>query len=81
MLDSGEVYASFHQYIVDTQQATVGLYRLENASDHWDWIEIDGTVGPSGQPDAFERLDGTDGARLVYSRFGEHSWFFSPAPQ
>ena len=43
MLDSGDVYASFRQYIVDNNQATVGLYRLEKASDHGDWIEIDGT--------------------------------------
>ena len=81
MLDSGDVYASFHQYVVDTHQTTVGLYRLEKAGDRGNWIEIDGTVGPTAQPGAFERLNGTDGARLVYARFGEHSWFFSPAPQ
>ena len=56
MLDSGEVYASFRQYIVDTHQVTVGLYRLEKAGDHGNWIEIDGTVGPVNQPGVFDRL-------------------------
>ena len=81
MLDSGEVYASFLQHIVDTHQVAVGLYRLEKARDHGNWIEIDGNLSPADQPGAFERLNGTDGAHLVYSRFGEHTWFFSPAPQ
>jgi hypothetical protein len=81
MLDSGDVYASFRQYIVDNNQATVGLYRLEKASDHGDWIEIDGTVGPVDQPSAFDPLNGTDGVHLVYLRFGEYSWFFSLALQ
>ena len=40
MLDSGDVHASFHQYVVDTHQTTVGLDRLEKASDHEDWIEV-----------------------------------------
>ena len=71
----------FSGALVDTHQAAVGLYRLEKANDHGNWIEIDGTVGPADQAGAFERLNGTDGARLVYSRCGEYSWFFSPAPQ
>lgn len=81
MLDSGEVYASFLQHIVDTNQAAVGLCRLEKAGDNGNWIEIDGTFGPADHPGAFDRLNGTDGTHLVYSRFGEHGWFFSPAPQ
>jgi hypothetical protein len=81
MLDSGDVYASFHQYVVDTNQVSVGLYRLEKATDHGDWSEIGGTVGSVNQPGGFDTLHGTDGAHLVYSRFGEHVWFFSPAPQ
>ena len=83
MIDSGDVYASFvHvQHMVDRYQKSVGLYRLRKASDHGDWIEIDGTVGPVDRPGAFDTLHGTDGAHLVYSRFGEHGWFFSPAPQ
>jgi hypothetical protein len=83
MLDSGEVYASFvHvKHAVDRYQKSVGLYRLEKAGDHGNWIEIDGTVGPVDQPGAFEALNGTDGVHLVNSRFGEHGWFFSPPPQ
>ena len=81
MLDSGDVYASFRQYTAETNQASVGLYRLEKAGDHGDWIATGGTVGPVNQPGGFESLHGTDGAHLVYSRFGEHGWFFSPAPQ
>ncbi|HEX8802220.1 MAG TPA: hypothetical protein VF772_26590, partial [Terriglobales bacterium] len=81
MLDSGEVYASFRQSIVDTHQVTVGLYRLEKTRDPGNWVEIGGTAGPRNQPGAFDSLNGTDGADLVYSRFGERSWFFSPAPQ
>ena len=81
MLDSGEMYASFRQYIADTNKAAVGLYRLEKARNRGNWIEIDGTVGPVNQLGAFDHLNGTDGAHLVYSRFGERGWFFSPAPK
>ena len=81
MLDSGEMYASFRQYIADTNKADVGLYRLEKARNRGNWIEIDRTVGPADQAGAFDRLNGTDGAHLVYSRFGERGWFFSPAPK
>jgi hypothetical protein len=81
MLDSGGVYASFRQYTVDTNQAKVGLYRLEKGGDQGDWIAIEGTVGPANQPGAFDQLNGTDGEHLVYSRSGERNWFFSAAPE
>jgi hypothetical protein len=80
MLDCGEVYASFRRHSVDKNQASMGLYRLEKVSNRGDWMEIVGTVGPADQPGAFERLNGTDGTHLVYSRFGERTWFFSSAP-
>jgi hypothetical protein len=79
MLDSGEVYASFRQR--NTNQAKVGLYRLEKSGDRGEWIALDGTVGPANEPGALGQLNGTDGKHLVYSRVGERGWFFSPAPQ
>jgi hypothetical protein len=81
MLDSGDVYASFRQYTVDTNQVRVGLYRLEKVADHGNWVPIDGTVGPANEAGAVDHLNGTDGKHLVYSRFGERGWFFSSAPQ
>jgi hypothetical protein len=49
MLDSGDVYARFvHvQHMADRYQKSVGLYRLEKASDHGDWIEIEAQLVPS----------------------------------
>ncbi len=82
MLDSGEVYASFNRLVKDgtPKEIQVGLYRLQKAGDRGDWIAVPGTIGPEDQPGAFEKLNGTDGVNLVYSRFGEHFWSFSPAP-
>ncbi len=82
MLNSGDVYASFVRLIKDGPPAEiqVGLFRLQKEGSGGDWVAIADTLDRDGQPGAFESLNGTDGAHLVYSRFGEHGWFFSPAP-
>jgi hypothetical protein len=83
MLDSGDVYASFVHLVKDSppMEIQVGLYRLKKNGDGGDWIAVPGTLGANDQPGAFDQLNGTDGVHLVYSRFGEHTWFFSPAPR
>jgi hypothetical protein len=81
MLDSGAVYASFvHQARDGSAKATMGLFRLQKGSDLSTWTPIDGTLGPYGKQGQFDELCGTDGQNLVYSRFGEHHWFFSAPP-
>jgi hypothetical protein len=83
MLDSGDVYASFVRLVKDSPPMgiQVGLYRLKKTGDRGDWIAVPGTLGPDDLPGAFDQLNGTDGVHLVYSRFGEHTWSFSSAPQ
>ena len=82
MLDSGEVYASFvHQARDGSAEATVGLFRLQKASDLSTWSLVDDTLGSYGELGSFEELCGTDGKNLVYSRVGEHHWFFSSPPR
>jgi len=82
MLDSGEVYASFvHQARDGSAKETMGLFRLQKANDLSIWVPIDGTLGSYGEEGKFEELCGTDGKNLVYSRFGEHHWFFSSPPR
>ena len=81
MLDSGEVYASFvHQARDGSTKETIGLFRLQKANDLSTWLPIDGTLGSYGEQGKFDELCGTDGKNLVYSRFGEHHWFFSSPP-
>lgn len=81
MLDSGDVYASFvHQARDGSAQATVGLFRLQKTAEEPTWALVDGTLGTYGQQGKFDELCGTDGKNLVYSRFGEHHWFFSSPP-
>jgi hypothetical protein len=82
MLDSGDVYASFvHQARDGSAKETVGLFRLQKATDLSTWSPIDGTLGSYGEQGTFDELCGTDGENLVYSRFGEHHWFFSLPPR
>jgi hypothetical protein len=81
MLDSGDVYASFVREARDgSVKATVGLFRLEKAVAQSTWSLVDGTLGAYGEQGKFDELCGTDGKNLVYSRFGEHHWFFSARP-
>jgi hypothetical protein len=81
MLGSGDVYASFvHQARDGSAEATVGLFQLQKGSDISTWSPIDGTLGSYGELGKFDELCGTDGKNLVYSRFGEHHWFFSSPP-
>jgi hypothetical protein len=82
MLDSGDVYASFvHQARDGSSEATVGLFRLQKAAGQSAWSLVDGTLGSYGEQGKFEELCGTDRKNLVYSRFGEHHWFFSSPPR
>jgi hypothetical protein len=81
MLDSGDVYASFiHEARDGSAAATVGLFQLHKAGLEATWLQVGGTLGVYGEPGRFDELCGTDGNNLVYSRFGEHHWFFSAAP-
>lgn len=81
MLDSGEVYASFEHTARDgSARRTMGLFRLEKSSEQASWAPIAGAQGTGGEQGAFDELCGTDGQNLVYSRFGEHHWFFSSPP-
>lgn len=80
MLDSGEVYASF-RYHPETNafnsKVEVGLYRLEKVTDQGRWVPVDSTLGHFWVKGDFDRICGTDGKHLVYSRFQERGWFFS----
>ncbi|MGA9965566.1 MAG: hypothetical protein WBQ10_10225 [Terriglobales bacterium] len=82
MLDSGEVYASFvHQARDGSAEATVGLFQLQKAAEESRWSLVDGRLGSYREQGKFHELCGTDGKNLVYSRFGEHHWFFSSPPR
>lgn len=79
LLSSGEVYASFRQVFKENQPqgVRVGLFRLQKAGNRGEWIAIPDTVRLYDEPEALDHLTGTDGANLVFTRFGEREWFFS----
>ncbi|MGH9499411.1 MAG: hypothetical protein ACRD3L_09740 [Terriglobales bacterium] len=82
MLDSGGVYASFVHVARDgSAKATMGLFRMEKSGDHGNWVPIAQAQGIGGEQGTFGDLWGTDGRELVYSRIGEHHWFFSSPPR
>jgi len=82
MLDSGEVYASFvHQARDGSAPVSTGLFRLQKSGGQAAWLPVDGALGSAAKEGTFDELCGTDGKNLVYSRFGEHHWFFSSPPQ
>jgi len=81
MLASGDVYASFvHQARDGSAKPTMGLFRLQKTAEESTWSLVDGTLGSRGEQGKFDELCGTDGKNLVYSRYGEHRWFFSSPP-
>ena len=81
MLDSGDVYASFVHEVRDGSAAlTTGLFRLQKAGEQAVWSPVDGALGSPAKQGSFQELCGTDGRNLVYSRYGEHHWFFSSQP-
>ncbi len=78
MLDSGDVYASFGQNVRGgSARGLTGLFRLQKSGEQATWSPVDGTQGSYEELGQFHELCGTDGKNLVYSRFGEHHWFFS----
>jgi hypothetical protein len=82
MLDNGEVYASFLRHSWSGKAgSTLGLYHLKKSGNHANWDPIESTLAPANQQGAFDRLNGTDGVHLVYSRVEERGWFFSAPPQ
>ena len=83
MVDSGEVYASFFRKVRDgSERGSAGLFRLKKKDgEQACWVPVTGTLGRGGDQNGFDELEGTDGKNLVYSRFGEHYWFFSAAPR
>lgn len=80
MLDSGEIFASFN-HVVEAKDATTGLFRLVKSDNRGTWSPVEGTQGAFKEQGTFKQLEGTDGKNLVYSRFGEHNWFFSSPPE
>jgi hypothetical protein len=81
MLDSGTVYASFGHVARDgSARRTMGLFQLKKSGERASWAPVAGAQGTGGEQGAFDELTGTDGKNLVYSRFGEHHWFFSSPP-
>jgi hypothetical protein len=79
MLHSGEVYASF-EHEMPGKDSVTGLFRLIKSGNQGTWRPVQGAQAVRREAGAFNRLEGTDGKNLVYSRFGEHNWFFSSAP-
>jgi hypothetical protein len=81
MLDSGEVYASFGHVARDgSARRTMGLFRLEKSGEQASWHLSLERREPVESKVHLMSFVGTDGQNLVYSRFGEHHWFFSSPP-
>jgi hypothetical protein len=81
MLESGEVYASFSQGVRDgSAPVATALFQLRKSGEQGTWSPIDKAQGSYAKPGTFDSLCGTDGKNLVYSRVGEHHWFFSTPP-
>jgi hypothetical protein len=67
MTESGGVFASFRSHEGETSRS--GIFKLKfDASGLGSWVPLENATGPYLQGNSVERLLGTDGSELIYTR-------------